>query len=75
MALENLRIEIDENDLLHITIDLKRTLGKSKTGSSDVVARSGGNLRLFDRRGYRDEILNLSVSRRLPKPERRGWIL
>jgi hypothetical protein len=62
----NLQINI-EGDTLTIVVNLAEEHGDSKRGVSTIIASSGGNLRLFDANGFREEILNMTVSRRKPR--------
>jgi len=67
--MHNLKLSIEGNTLT-ITIDLAATGYPSKSGRSEVLASTGGNLRLFDRQGYRPERLNLSLTKTAPKQDR-----
>jgi hypothetical protein len=61
--MKNLDIKIKDNVLI-IKVNLAESHGKSKRGVSEIIASSGGNLRLFDESGFRSEILNMTVSKR-----------
>jgi hypothetical protein len=63
--MKNMDISIMD-DILTIRIDLTQEHGASRAGRSTVIASSGGNLRLFDANGFREEILNMSVCKRKP---------
>jgi hypothetical protein len=69
--MKNLDIRI-EGDTLTIVVDLTQEHGNSKRGVSTIIASSAGNLRLFDANGFREEILNMTLSRRIPKEKR--WL-
>ncbi|MGO9118498.1 MAG: hypothetical protein ACLQPD_12940 [Desulfomonilaceae bacterium] len=64
--MENLEVHV-EDDVLTIRVDLRKEVGLSNSARSIIVASSQGNLRLIDARGYREEKLNLTVSKSLPK--------
>jgi len=63
-AVKNFRFEILNNELI-IRVKLDEDHGLSKSGRSVIVASSEGNLRLFDKNGYRSEIINLSVTKKI----------
>jgi hypothetical protein len=65
----NLDINIEGN-LLIIKVNLDEEHGNSQRGVSTIIASSGGNLRLFDKNGFRSELLNMTVTRRKPRGER-----
>ncbi len=74
--MKNLQININPDQILTIQIDLKQTVGESKTGRSEVICSSGGNLRLANSDGtFRDEIVNLSVTKRKPGTKPRIWFV
>jgi|WetSurSiteA1Bulk_404760.scaffolds.fasta_scaffold202706_1 hypothetical protein len=64
--MQNLDLKI-ENNKLTIVVDLTQEQGDSRRGVSTIIASSGGNLRLFDADGFRDEILNMTISKRKPR--------
>jgi hypothetical protein len=43
MATENTKIEVKGN-ILTVTIDLTKKLGRSKSGKSEIIATTGGNI-------------------------------
>ena len=62
--MHNVKMRIDENDVLYITIDLKVRGKPSKNyrRANEVIASTGGSLRLVTAQGqYRLERLNLSI--------------
>ena len=61
--MKNLYISINEN-VLTIRVDLTQEHGSSKRGVSTIIASSAGNLRLCDTNGFREEILNMTISKR-----------
>jgi hypothetical protein len=74
--MQNISFSIDDEQILTIKINLKQSIGDSRSGRSEVLASTGGNLRLANSDGtFRDEIVNLSVTRRKPGTKARAWIL
>lgn len=67
--MKNFEFEIQGNQLL-IKVDLSKEFGLSKSGRSVIVSSSEGNLRLFDEKGFRNEIVNLSVTRKATEADR-----
>ena len=63
--MKNLKFQIKGNELV-IRVNLAEEHGLSQSGQSVIVASSGGNLRLFDESGFRDERINLTVSKKAP---------
>jgi len=63
---ENLEIHV-QNDILVIKVNLTRSIRLSSSGRSVLIGSSGGNLRLIDKNGYREERINLSVTKPVPK--------
>jgi len=41
--MKNVEMTMDDDKVLHIKIDTKKTFGPSKTGKTIIVASSGGN--------------------------------
>ena len=66
--MENMDVSVKDN-VLTIRVDLTKEIGLSNSGRSVLVASSGGNLRLIDKTGYREEKINLSVTKPLPKDD------
>jgi len=67
--MKNLAISIEGSELT-IKIDLTQEHGLSKSYRSTIIATSGGNLRLCDGDGrYREERINLTVSKKAPDDE------
>jgi len=62
--MKNVEIKIRGNKLL-ISIDLSQEHGLSRSKRSRVVASTEGNIPLVDSGGYRDEILNLNLTRKV----------
>jgi len=69
--LKNFAFSIEGN-LLTITVNLSQEHGLSKSGRSVIVSSSEGNLRLFDAKGFRPEIVNLSVTRKASQEDGRS---
>lgn len=63
---------IIKKDQLVIRIDLTQEHGTSKSGRSRIIASSEGNVPLCDRNGLRSEILNINLTRKIPRDERDG---
>jgi hypothetical protein len=59
-----------QGDVLTVTIDLSEAHGPSKSGRSTIVSSTEGNVLLFDEQGFREEIVNCNVTRKIPKEER-----
>jgi hypothetical protein len=70
--MKNFKFEITGDELV-IRINLSEEHGLSKSGRSQVVSSTEGNVPLFDGNGYRPEIINCNVTRRVPKEERGGY--
>jgi hypothetical protein len=68
---KNFAFQIQEN-ILTITIDLSQEHGPSRSGHSQIVSSTEGNVLLFDQQGFREEIINCNVTRKIPK-EQRGY--
>jgi len=71
-VMKNFKFEITGNELL-IRINLTEEHGLSKSGRSIIISSTEGNVPLFDEAGFRDEILNCNVTRKIPKEERGGY--
>jgi hypothetical protein len=69
--MKNLAFSIEDNTLI-IKIDLSQDHGLSRSGRSRIVSTSGGNLRLFDTNGFRNEKLNFTLSREIDKDKGRS---
>lgn len=52
-----------QDDVLTITVDLKKSFGLSKSGRSVIVSCTDGNLRLYDESGFRSEKINMTISK------------
>ena len=64
----NVELSIDHEQRLHIVIDLREEpYGMSRSGRNELIASTGGNIRLPGEKGYRKETLNLSLWRQIPK--------
>ena len=61
--MKNFKFQIKGNQLI-IRVDLSQEFGPSKSGRSVIISSSEGNVRLFDKDGFRPEIVNLSVTRK-----------
>jgi len=70
---KNLGISIDEHEILTIRVDLGVIESESRSGRSWVISSSEGNLKLFDSNGFRNEVLNFSVTRRKPGAKPVRW--
>jgi hypothetical protein len=67
--MKNLQLSI-ENEELVIRINLLEEHGLSGSQRSTIIASSGGNLRLCNPDGsYREERINLTVSKKAPLGE------
>jgi hypothetical protein len=74
--MQNLTFLIDDDQILTIQINLKQSIGDSRSGRSEVLASTGGNLRLANSDGtFREEIVNLSVTKRKPGTKARTWFV
>jgi len=63
--MKNLQMSIDGDEVLTITVNLRQVIGESRSGRSDVISHSHGNLRLANADGtFRDEVLNFSITKR-----------
>lgn len=62
--MKNIEFQI-KDEIMTLRIDLKKEFGPSKTGASQIIASSQGNVLLFDTNGFRDERLNLSLTRKI----------
>ena len=62
-----------EDEILTVIVDLRLIEAESRTGRSWVIASSEGNMKLFDKDGFRPEILNMSVTRRKPGAKPVRW--
>jgi hypothetical protein len=60
--MKNFQFSIQDN-VLTITVDLKKSFGLSKSGRSVIVSCTDGNVRLFDENGFRPEKCNLTISK------------
>jgi hypothetical protein len=69
---KNLTIAI-EGEILTVTVNLGLYEGESRSGRSMVISSSNGNMRLFDSKGFRDEVLNFSVTTRKPGAKPVRW--
>jgi hypothetical protein len=68
---KNFRFSIEGTELV-IRISLTEEHGLSKSGRSVIISSTEGNVPLFDESGFRDEVLNCNLTRKLPK-EQRGY--
>jgi|GEM_PF-2217588 len=68
----NLELSI-QDEILTIVVDLRRSEGVSKTGRSEVITATSGNMQLWDGNGIRNEWLNMSVTRRIPNTKPVRW--
>lgn len=41
--MKNVKIEVDKNKIMTITVDLKKDFGASSSGKTTIVATTGGN--------------------------------
>ncbi len=64
--MKNLNIKV-KGDKLIIEIDLTKKYGYGRSGKTEVVCSTDGSLPLHDGKDYRDEVLNCSVYRKLPR--------
>ena len=62
-----------EDEILTVIVDLRLIESESRSGRSGVIASSEGNLKLLDSNGFRNEILNFSVTRRKPGAKPVRW--
>ncbi len=70
---KNLEISINAEEILTIRVDLRLIESESRSGRSWVISSSEGNLKLFDSNGFRNEVLNFSVTRRKPGAKPVRW--
>ncbi len=70
----NLELSI-QDDILTIVVDLRRSEGISRTGRSEVISSTSGNMQLWDKNGLRTEWLNMSVTRRIPNTKPTHWYI
>ena len=72
--MQNIIFSIDDDQILTIQINLNQSIGDSRSGRSVVIASTGGNLRLANKDAtFRDEIINMSVTRRKPGKRTALW--
>jgi len=71
-AVKNFRFEIQNNELI-IRVKLDEDYGFSKSGRSRMIASTEGNLRLFDANGFRSEVVNLNVTRKVSKEDDKSY--
>jgi hypothetical protein len=62
----NCRIEVTDDQILHIICDLKHPCEPSNSGRSLIVASSAGNFNLYDKNGVRPEIFNITLWKPIP---------
>jgi hypothetical protein len=62
-----------EDEILTVIVDLRLIESESRSGRSWVISSSEGNLKLFDSNGFRNEVLNFSVTRRKPGAKPVRW--
>jgi hypothetical protein len=56
--MKNMEIDIDEDQIMTIRVDLKKTFGRSKSGKTITISSSEGNHPVVV---GRDEIIGLNV--------------
>jgi hypothetical protein len=57
--MKNVEMTIDNDQILHIEVDLKKTFGPSKSGKTIIIASTEGNSQLPDR----EEKIGLNIYR------------
>jgi hypothetical protein len=70
--MKNFRFSIEGTELV-IRINLTESHGRSRTGRSEIISSTEGNIPLFDESGFRDEILNCNLTRKIPKEQQGAY--
>lgn len=66
--MRNVNLSLEDGHLLHIVIDLDVPGAVTRSGKSESVASSEGNITLLDGKGgYRAEVMNINIYRPLSR--------